>query len=162
VTLYAEFYTLQVSKVAVVGKLERWLRWACVVLAVVSSSFYFFNQIFSPGDLGLCCDVSYKTVTMATVDKARANGAYAIAEQDLALMEGARFTPNATAPLYMGMYDSASGGALVMILLGFWGEAGAGAFMLLNLLVIWYFSENRTVDLPPAFAVELEEARVER
>uniref|UniRef100_A0A7S2IMM8 Uncharacterized protein n=1 Tax=Zooxanthella nutricula TaxID=1333877 RepID=A0A7S2IMM8_9DINO len=145
-----------------VGKVERSLRWACVLLALVSASFYVFNQIISPGDLGLCCDVEYRRVTMATVDKARSNGAYAIAQQDLALMEGARFTPNATAPLYMGMYDSASGGALVMILLGFWGEAGAGAFMLLNLLVIWYFSENRTVDLPPAFAVELEEARVER
>uniref|UniRef100_A0A7S2IM34 Uncharacterized protein n=1 Tax=Zooxanthella nutricula TaxID=1333877 RepID=A0A7S2IM34_9DINO len=146
-----------------VGKVERSLRWACVLLALVSASFYVFNQIISPGDLGLCCDVEYRRVTMATVDKARSNGAYAIAQQDLALMEGALFTPDAKAPLYMGMYDSASGGALVMILLGFWGEAFAGGFMLLNLFVIWYFSENRTVALPDDFPIELEEAaRAER
>lgn len=163
VTLYSEFYTLYVSTVAVVGKVERRLRWACVVLAVVSSSFYIFNQIVSPKDLGLCCDVTYKTVTMATVDKARANGAFVIAQQNLALMQGARFTPNATAPLFQGMYDSASGGALVMILFGFWGEALGGAFMLLNLLVIWYFAEYRTVVLADDLPVELEEAaRVER
>jgi len=163
VTLYAEFYTLYVSTVAVVGKWEGRLRWGCVVLALVSASFYVFNQIVSPKALGLCCDVLYMPVTMATVDKARANGAFAIAQQNEVLMQGAHFTPNAAYPLYRGMYDSASGGALVMILLGFWGEAFAGGFMLLNLFVIWYFSENRTVALPDDFPIELEEAaRAER
>jgi len=156
VALYTEVYTLAVSKVVAVGKAERRLRWACVVLALISASFYIVSGILSPDALGLCCDVEYRPVTMATVEKARANSAFSIAEQNLILMEGAHFTPNATAPLYMGMYNSASGGALVMIMLGFWGEMGAGAFMLLNLIVIWYFSENRRVQLPDSLADELE------
>uniref|UniRef100_A0A7S2IMP3 Uncharacterized protein n=1 Tax=Zooxanthella nutricula TaxID=1333877 RepID=A0A7S2IMP3_9DINO len=148
VTLYVEVYTLQYSEVVQVGAFERKLRWACVLLALVSAMFYVFNQIFSPADLGLCCDVEYLPVNSSIIEKARRNGAGAIAMQDIELMQGLHFTPDATYPLYRGMYNSASGGALVMIMLGFWGEMGAGAFMLLNLLVIWYFSANRLVDLP--------------
>merc|ERR1719396_211906 len=70
-------------------------------------------------------------------------------------MEGAKFTEDPAPPLYQGMYDTASGGALVMILLGFWGEAGAGAFMLLNLFVIWYYAyTRRAVEMPD---LEMEE-----
>lgn len=158
VTLYAEVYTLQYSKVAIIGACERKLRWACIVLCLACASLYVVNQVFSPEDLGLCCNVVYKNVTMETVEKARANGAFAVAQQQLALMEGAKFTEDPTPPLYQGMYDTASGGALVMILLGFWGEAGAGAFMLLNLLVIWYYAyTRRAVEMPD---LEMEEPLV--
>jgi len=148
VTMYTEIYTLGFCETAVIGSCERKLRWACVVLAGIGGACYLVAQSDNPGDLGICCDIEYRPVSMETVEKARRNGAFKIAEKNLDLMEGAKFTPNATAPLYQGMHNSAYGWALAWYMMEFWGEVCAGVFILLDLLVIWFFAEERDLMMP--------------
>merc|ERR1712113_35271 len=88
---------------------------------------------------------------MDNVEQARAHGAYAVAAEDLELMQYAKFTPKAEPPLYQGMYNTAYGAALAWRLTAFWGEAVSGFFMLLDLFVIWFFSKERDVSVPEEF-----------
>lgn len=149
VSLYTEMYTLACSGTVVIGKTERALRWACAILGLVGAIVYIVGQAFTPSDLGICCGVEYRNVTAATIDKAKSNGAFQIALEDEALMQGAKFNPHAAAPLYQGMYNTTSGWGLAWILMQFWSELCAGGFMLLDLLVIWYFAVERRIDKGP-------------
>jgi len=142
VTLYSEVYILAFSKVAVVGPTERALRWSCVALSLLAGVVYAVTQSGPPDDYGICCGNRYRPVTMEDVQTAKQNGAYAIAQQDLAFLEARKFTPDAAPPLYQGMYDTAYGWGLVWYTAEFWGEVLAGFFMLLDLLVIWFFARK--------------------
>jgi len=103
---------------------------------------YAVTQSGPPDDYGICCGNRYRPVTMEDVETAKQNGAYAIAQQDLAFLEARKFTPDAAPPLYQGMYDTAYGWGLVWYTAEFWGEVLAGFFMLLDLLVIWFFARK--------------------
>lgn len=46
-----------------------------------------------------------------------------------------------------GLYDTATGSALFFKKMEFWGEVGAGLFMIVSHWVIWYFCEERWIDL---------------
>lgn len=85
---------------------------------------------------------------MTTVEIARKNGAYAIAQSNLELMQWKHFDPQAAPPLYQGMYNTAYGWGLAWYMSEFWGECVAGVGMLVNTLVIWWFSKARTVTMP--------------
>jgi len=148
VTVYSEIYTLIWATKVKLTDTEKSLRSVLVALALVAGVIYLVCSSISASTLGLCCDDEYRPITMDNVEKARANGAYEVAQENLKLMQYATFTPNAQPPLYQGMYNTASGSALAWRMLEFWSEACAGFFMLLNLLVIYFFSTARDIDLP--------------
>jgi len=139
VPLYIEIYTLEWAKDVKIGRLEKELRTSCVILAVSCAILYGFFGNTSPESFGVCCGDVWRYVTQEDVDMANMNGAYAVVQVDLKLMQYAKFQ-NFPPPTNQGLYDTASGMGLAWKYVGFLGEAGAGFFFLLNGLVIWYFS----------------------
>jgi hypothetical protein len=148
VYVYVEIYTLAFAKRVEIGKCEKVFRWLCIVISLIGGAIYIVCQSFQPEDVGLCCGNEYRDVTMATVETARQNGAHAIAQDNLFLMQQKFFDPHAPAPLHQGLYDTAHGWGLVWFMAEFWGECTAGFGMLMNTLVIWWYSASRTIKMP--------------
>merc|ERR1711953_396098 len=61
---------------------------------------------------------------------------------DVALMDSLLITSGKP-----GLLNTASGVALAMKHIEYWGEVLAGMFMILSHLAIWYFCEERHIDL---------------
>jgi uncharacterized membrane protein len=144
IPLYVETYTLWWAKHVSIGRRERQLRISCVILALICSVVYGFFGNTSAGAYGVCCDEVYRNVTQADVDMANKNGAYAVAQVDLKLMQHAKFD-EASPPVNQALYDTASGMARTWKMAGFFGELGAGLFLMLDIVVIWFFGKPFSV-----------------
>lgn len=126
--------------------LEKGVRWALLIAASAAG----LMALVSAGVLAaglqpdtLCCGDVYGPVNITVVKEAQRNSAYFVAALDLELIQQKAAHPDAVAPLFEGLYDTAAGTARMVKNTRFWGEEAALFLVLLSQLAIWYFCPER-------------------
>jgi len=148
---WAELYYLAVYQKSNITRVERVLRWMCLICSLIGGVLYIMAPMFYQAG---CCPDIYMPVNTTVMEIAAHHHAFTVAAMDGDLIQRQMEHPEVPIedPLYNGLYDTASGLVFDLKLATFWGEAVALFSVMAGSWVIWYFNEERHV------STNLEEA----
>jgi len=142
-----EVYTLLLNNVVQIGRFERKVRWTFIIISIICVAVFEVagGLMNSASFLGICCDDEWVVASLQNRNTALAENHFESSQLDGVSIQSGEKVLN----------DTASQTFLFLKMLSFFGEMGAGVFMIFSHIAIFYFCEERLIDLDDQMPEEM-------
>jgi len=142
-----EVYTLSFNNVVQIGRFERKVRWVFIMLSLICVAvFELAGGLMNISSfIDICCDDEWVVATLQNRSTALAEYNFASSQLDGVSIQNDGKVLN----------NTASQTFLLLKMLSFFGEMGAGVFMIFSHIAIYYFCEERLIDLDDQMPEEM-------